>query len=927
MENRRRKEAVEVEDTQEEKAPWSKFVKEENTRYVQKWIASGLIVVISFIWGIYAHTWLKRLSDNESLFSSFRYTIAIAVCTALLILGICIRQTNKLRKLYPILLCLPAVLLALASLSAPIEWGKLLPGLWALIALMVVSAPFFCTSPQPPHKPHKDYLGRGLLYKNFYKWIRSIMTMESEQGMAIAVRGAWGCGKSHFINHLTYTLKHDYSDQIISEDIIYKGKYAIASIDVWKCSSTDAFRRDIAEALSSLISENNWYLNNRITRLASRIIGMFWPSSATAFEEILNFITIGAESSHTQFSKIAWKMHKMRKPCILVLDNLERSSISLENVLLPTIERLKELPTLMTICGIRYENRSNQQLEDEQGRIMEYSERESAGILKVFDHVIPIPLINEDYLDNFIGQYIMSRWNDKCPMLNNWLRKERALCFRTPREVAAVIDSLALIEFLYLSHHKNYNFDNLLVGRRRGRIFEKNRAVFAVAAINILYPPVGVMLENCTDPRKELKTFLAKSETLAQGREIQDERNIKSMEEISEEDQSVKGHEEIDWTPYVGSRQLVELVAQLSKTGDDDLSFALRRKYLHLGALSDGESTNVIKFWQGSHLSPQQAIREYFGNIVTSVEEPAVYDSVMDYAFRFNMFGKNIEYIIECLEMEIVPANDGFICNYKNKHTFAYKLINMWYSISRRRRFTDSLERFKNAIEQYLSQSTINVLDKCIGLCERLENVQTREDVRRATDLGNDAPTICYDLSRGFSQRADLEKYQRACDFVSGATSKLCSIYLRQICNIILSSDFYSLDLDLFSRCAEVFAKHSDGLQENMNAVKATIQPKHYDALKECLDGFLSFECPVTRVVNEEFLVSVDCFLGIWLSLWEVAKTQRDVPSPRGSTYQANPLLCVEAFVEVINKSDIAMTETARVVVEKLNRIDKDLLS
>lgn len=311
---------------------------------------------------------------------------------------------------------------------------------------------FLLKTPDCPQTPQEDLLGRRLLYENYDIRIRQLLALDPQRGIIIGVRGTWGSGKSHFINHLSSKLANEYTNEKPSyartednSDSIFSGKCEIICIDIWKCRTPEDMYSSISEVLSSAMTEQNLYLKGRWGKWLSRLVKFLHPSASSAFDEIQQLLATGIYSNHAPSATLRRKMLRSGKAYVLVIDNVERCDERVRKAMFPVLEKLKSLPMLVTICGIA---------SREEGKEIAMNEDfNQSAIMKVFSLVISIPKPEHKYLQYYMLEQVKKISQLEHPYITDWFKEQTYLEFNTPREVDSVVNELVTIDNLYLLRH------------------------------------------------------------------------------------------------------------------------------------------------------------------------------------------------------------------------------------------------------------------------------------------------------------------------------------------------------------------------------------------------------------------------------------------------------------------------------------------
>lgn len=290
-----------------------------------------------------------------------------------------------------------------------------------------------------------DKLGRLRTYKAKLRQIRKYShELEVEKrgvGIAMAIYGEWGCGKTHFLNFLKERLSSKNKDFNQDE---YNGKFAICEVCLWHCKSLDEALSSILNALyhaalgRSLIC---YLMEYKTGRILLETLSCIWPS-ALNFKSILTLVEKpDIWVSDEAIEKLSSAMGERR--AILILDDIERANPCIVKKLFPIIERLKRIKKLTVICSIA---------PDELEIICSkhFDEEKLHGYLtKVFDVTYFLPSLSLDVMRDRIFDDL-ENGRRKYPLLRKFFAKT-SWKFDSPRQLERTLERWKNIEEQYFS--------------------------------------------------------------------------------------------------------------------------------------------------------------------------------------------------------------------------------------------------------------------------------------------------------------------------------------------------------------------------------------------------------------------------------------------------------------------------------------------
>lgn len=599
-------------------------------------IAMALIVAASLFCGLFLGDWDWLHIHMQTVLASPVW-IGLAVAGSLLSVGLVVRLHHRpfMPLLWPLVLSPVVAFWALAEMEG-FRWESLQGVFWSLVAIIFLAAPLlrWRGTTRLPGKP--DTLGRRMLYRRVGSRLRLLVQTQGGQnrGVAVAVCGPWGSGKSHFINYLAYTLWDRCKDQDLDEIECYRGHFTVCSVDLWRCRDKESMWHDIAATLASAISGYPVAIEKRLRTGVAGALSMLRVPSESLVESILRFVTTGAEGTGMSEKMLNERIAFPRRAYILVLDNLDRCNDEMVNALFPVMERLRRIRGLITICAV-----AREELEKRDVGGVHNLNNLGETLIKVFDLMVSLPSIPVRHARAFMLRMAAAQTME-CPNLQDWIMRQQ-LEFDTPRQMENIVNQLSMLDNCYLMRLRSEERINASSTASQRRF----DAIFYMSALRCIFPGVAAVLEKGENPMGLLQLARAAFASV-----LGSEYHLKN------------GAFPVAWGvgngENVDSRLLRSLLVALADCADGDLKEALTQPYLRLTALSGVECRSVIQCAVKMCLKPRAALNKKYAKEYTEEEEPALYRSVLEYALRSDKklsVEERREYVDWCLKYDILP--------------------------------------------------------------------------------------------------------------------------------------------------------------------------------------------------------------------------------------------------------------------------------
>lgn len=722
-------------------------------------MAIGLMIVASVLCGIFWQQcgWL-HVGMQRVLASPFGLSVALCISFACL-LGVVLKRPQS-GVLWPVLMG-PVLFFWLLAAGEHFCWESLYGVFLCLGALLLLFFPFLRKREEVVRRAEPDIIGRRLLYQRMGSRIRYLLDSSSQRGVTVVVTGAWGSGKSHFINYLASSLQELYvprGDDERLEDV-YVGRFTVCSVDLWRSKDKEAMWNDIAAALAAAISGRQVLLLNRWRLLATEFLQAFHLPVFSLADTILRVVTSGVDDAASAEGALERRINYPKNAYILVLDNLDRCDQGKVEALFPLIERLRRIRGLVTICAIAPEVLAHQ-CERYHGSGYSFTQ----SLLKVFDVSLPLPKVPVKYVNPFLLREV-ENLKLKCPHIRGWIQRQK-LRFDTPRQMENIIHQLGLLDNCYLSRDDEEEYE-FLEDDSELRIID---AAFYMAALRVAAPTLAGVLERAANPT----LLLSRTKDL-----------WGALPPDVPVDMAENSGVWTEWCEVLDdfrqSELLKSLVEVLSELDTESLTYAIEQAYLRMSALTRRECRDVIKLHTEKNVTPRAALKLCFPKDFIPVEEEALYRSVLEYALkRAEYTGSYIRYVEECLENDIIPEH-GHYHIYAHSPEILMQLIDAVYCINSQS--SDHYEEWKSLLGDYLKQTDTQVL--CVVLNELAGEVGSADELPLLWEYGRHL----------YRERRRVSPLRRRRNAMSAESlSDLCGMVFRQyaqcICADIISADF-----------------------------------------------------------------------------------------------------------------------------------------
>lgn len=534
------------------------------------------------------------------------------------------------------------------------QWESLLGVAWSMGAIIFLVFPLLRWNVNPRSSGKTDALGRRMLYRRIGSRLRLLVKGHDSQGVgvAVAVCGPWGSGKSHFIEYLAYTLWDRCKDPDVKNSNCYKGRFTVCSVDLWHCQDKERMWQDIASTLASAISGFPVKENSKWLLPIFNVLKFFPFRSDSLVQSILQLVTTGADASGLNEKALNQRIAFPRRAYILVLDNLDRCNEDVIRSIFPVIERLRRIRGLITICALAREELERQDMNG-------LSSLRGVGetLIKVFDLMVNLPAIPVSHARAFMLQKVDEQVME-CPNFKEWIMHQN-LEFDTPRQMENIVNQLSVLDNCYLMRLSS-EFERKVNNSAYQQRFD---AVFYMAVLRGIFPGVSAVLEKSENPMVLIQTAREAFASV-----VGNEYHLKN------------GALPPVWGmgngENVESRLLRTLLVSLSECSVNDLKEALSQSYMRLTALSGDECRCVINCALDSYQKPKVALAKQFSKEYTDAEEPALYRSVLEFALNVSTIidaGREQEYVSLCLKYDILHP-EGMYRDYLASPELAWRL-------------------------------------------------------------------------------------------------------------------------------------------------------------------------------------------------------------------------------------------------------------
>lgn len=514
------------------------------------------------------------------------------------------------RNILHVIRWLPIVLFAVCLYVCGFSCQTLLPYVIGIAVLAFIFGPSFLPEYKQQDIPFKpDVLGRRLLYEQLSINIRKRLAQVQGRGITVAVTGTWGEGKSHLIHYVVNELLRNQDGVRATEP--WQRAFKYASVDVWKCDTVEAMWDEISESLASAIQERDVRLYKHWGRILVVLLKALHVPHAGLAEDVFRVLTTGVSGAGSVTESLGRQIQLQGQAYVLILDNLDRCGADKLQKLFPFIERLKNIPYLVTICGVAYGEMA--EIGDEIATILDDT------FLKIFDAVIPMPQVAQEYRVPYMLYLAQQAGGGE--RLQKWCSTNR-LSLHSPRIIENIMARLAFIDSHFLGRME-HSTEQDAVMQNGGVDLSFSDAIFSLEALRVVTPSIVVHMEKMKNPEEALAKLSEWHNQSKHG----DEQNPENKVEFP-----------AIWKPYeqkiTQSSLVFELMDNLSKADKDALKFALEQSYLAGRVLSDEECAECFEqFKKNEHKI--EFLKHYAdGRRILAYEKAAMFISLMRYVVR-----------------------------------------------------------------------------------------------------------------------------------------------------------------------------------------------------------------------------------------------------------------------------------------------------
>ena len=172
----------------------------------------------------------------------------------------------------------------------------------------------------PIQSSEEDVLGRALVAKDF---ARSIRELDSSQGIVVGVLGAWGYGKSSFVN-------------LMKEEFVSDPEFPVVEFNPWLFSGsqqlTDVFFREIAAELRIKNGTKFEAIADGLDKYGDVLspvaiipwFGAWWDRAFKATKTVTTWWSNRKKGSRPFREEIAEALLKLEQPIVVVVDDIDR---------------------------------------------------------------------------------------------------------------------------------------------------------------------------------------------------------------------------------------------------------------------------------------------------------------------------------------------------------------------------------------------------------------------------------------------------------------------------------------------------------------------------------------------------------------------------------------------------------------------------
>lgn len=427
----------------------------------------------------------------------------------------------------------------------------------------------------------EDFLGRRLFYKRGVHQIRQMLQRRWDaNGLTIAVYGAWGSGKSHFLRYLERNLSVIETESDVTPSHGFEGKCVIAKVDLWQCHSLEEAWEQIAVALCESITGKRSYVSH--ARVANALLKGVSAinENLTPFVYVMRNFLYGGDDYQSSVTTVNKMLCKRRnEAAVLFLDNVERCDMGIIMQLLPLLERLKQIHHLVVVAAIAKEELEKKFISHG------YKEEYLHGVLyKLFDNTMLLPESKSINLGEMFRSMV-KRYHSDCPTLMQYIERHHTFPCSTPRAVERLVNHLAYIDRQYLTRFSNFLQNEEWIGRcdcvfkmENVRLNHKHCYQYLTktpAAWHFLKSvPPTILNPNW----KEIHWEIRKQETKLSENEIQWKNEHAEFISLIENDEATKSY-----------------LFYFSHQKEEDFKYALNMSYFFLDELGDTECDELIE--------------------------------------------------------------------------------------------------------------------------------------------------------------------------------------------------------------------------------------------------------------------------------------------------------------------------------------------
>lgn len=238
-------------------------------------------------------------------------------------------------------------------------------------------------SDNPITRTEDDRLGRAILARSF---ARQVLSLDTSNGMVVGVLGAWGSGKTSFIN----LARNEFSlSEVLVIDFnpwLFSGTEQLVQYFFVELSSQLKIRQDLAD------------IGEAIEAYGEMFSGMVWlPVVGPWFERFQSVVKIlgkifqrGKKSINEKRKLIIKKLAALNKKIIIIIDDIDRLSTQEVKDIFKLVRLIANFPNLIYVVAFD-RNWVEQALKEQEITGREYLE-------KILQVAIDLPYIPEQML-------------------------------------------------------------------------------------------------------------------------------------------------------------------------------------------------------------------------------------------------------------------------------------------------------------------------------------------------------------------------------------------------------------------------------------------------------------------------------------------------------------------------------------------------